>query len=92
MRIIKTRRTPEKRNKVNDKRYNTAQWKRTRKLVLERDGHLCQDCLKNGNVTPGNVADHINPVTRGGDFWHLGNIQTLCTKHHQIKSQSEVRR
>ena len=95
MNINKKRRTPEKRNKINDKRYNQSAWKGSngvRQAALKRDGYLCQECKRNGNVTPGNVADHIEPVTRGGSFYDLDNIQTLCTKHHQIKSQSEVRR
>ena len=96
MNITKKRRTPEKRNRINDPRYHKktpeGNWKVTRKQVLDRDDHLCQECKRNGNYTPGNVADHIKPVTRGGSFWDIDNIQTLCTKHHQIKSQSEVRR
>lgn len=92
------RRTPEKRNRINDPRYNTRKWRATRLRVLTRDGYLCQceDCKKLPVplLAPikGGVADHTIPVTRGGDFWDEQYIQAMNKSCHQRKSQSEVRR
>ena len=93
--IIKhKRRTPERRNKINDPRYNTSQWKNTRKHVLVRDEFLCQcdECKKLPVAKIANVVDHIKSVTRGGEFWMLENLQAMNESCHQRKSQSEVRR
>jgi 5-methylcytosine-specific restriction endonuclease McrA len=93
MNITKARRTPEKRNKVNDKRYNTRRWQRTRKQVLDGANHLCQceDCKKLPIPRIATVADHIKQVTRGGSFWDIPNIQALNESCHQNKSAKERR-
>ncbi|BBA77279.1 phage-related Zn finger domain-containing protein [Bacillus velezensis] len=33
-----------------DKLYNTARWKRVRKVVLIRDGYLCCECRRRGLI------------------------------------------
>lgn len=94
MNINRPRRTPEKRNTINDKRYNTGRWKRTRKIILERDGYLCQceDCKKLPVPLIASVVDHDKPVTKGGSFWDFINLRSMNESCHQRKSQSEVRR
>lgn len=83
-----------KRDTINDKRYNTRRWQRLRKQVLDRDSHLCQcsDCIESARITIATVADHIQPVTKGGSFWDENNIQALSVSCHQRKSAKERRR
>jgi 5-methylcytosine-specific restriction endonuclease McrA len=93
MNINKPRRTPEKRNKVNDKRYNTGRWRRLRAYVLDRAKHLCQcdSCKELPLPSIATVADHIKQVTRGGSFWDIDNLQALNESCHQKKSARERR-
>jgi 5-methylcytosine-specific restriction endonuclease McrA len=62
------------------------QWKLIRKQVLSRDGHSCTHC----GASEGKMeVDHIIPRHRGGDDT-LGNLQTLCTRCHQIKTKKDA--
>ena len=49
-------------------------WARIRKLVLERDSYLCQDC----GSGPPNEVHHLN----GRDDNRLGSLLTLCPPCH----------
>ncbi len=51
---------------------------------------LCVDCLPSGRVTAGTVVDHKVPLSEGGRDDH-SNLQTLCTSHHDAKSERERR-
>jgi 5-methylcytosine-specific restriction protein A len=52
--------------------YDSAAWKRTRKIVFARDGHVCAHCGREGNI-----VDHINGVLNGNPFDPDG-CQVLC--------------
>lgn len=69
-------------------------WERERKVVLARDGGLCQPCLRRGHTTPGcNTVDHIVPKARGGTD-DRRNLQCICSgpsSCHQKKTQAESR-
>lgn len=93
MNINKTRRTPSKRDTLNDKRYNTRRWQRTRGYILDQANHLCQcsDCKELPVPHIATVADHIKQVTRGGSFWDISNLQALNVSCHQKKSAREKR-
>jgi 5-methylcytosine-specific restriction protein A len=69
--------------------YNGSKWRKVRQLALERDDHLCQNCLDNGRVVEGNTVDHKVPVNNGGAPYALANLQTLCERCHAKKSQAE---
>jgi 5-methylcytosine-specific restriction endonuclease McrA len=58
--------------------YKTAAWRKTRELVLERDGHLCQNC---GRTAPLSVH-HVIPAERAADPLDPGNLITLCRRCH----------
>ena len=58
-------------------RYNTAQWKRTRKAVLERDGYRCRIMGRKCEVTAG-AADHIVPIEAGGPIYDMDNLRASC--------------
>lgn len=64
-----------RRSKTNDASSfrGTARWKRTRLIVLRRDGYICHWC---GGY--GNEADHVQPVSQGGAKWDLGNLVAAC--------------
>lgn len=75
-----------------------SRWDRLRKAVLRRDSYLCQECLRNGRLTPlcvepyDHAVDHITPKSKGGGD-EMDNLQALCTECHNRKTdQDEGRR
>lgn len=89
MKINRIPRKIPKRNLEHDTRYDSRRWRSLRKQALARDNYLCQECLKNGKLTAGNIGDHIHNVKQGGAFWELTNIQTMCASCHAKKSATE---
>lgn len=71
------------------KEYNTRRWQRERKVYLN-EHPLCVQCEQIGLVTMATVLDHIRPVRDGVDFWDRTNWQGLCTKHHRMKTNTEI--
>lgn len=66
-------------------------WQKLRERILERDGHLCQVCLKAGRVKIGTEVDHkINKAQGGAD--DPSNLQAICHDCHEAKTQQESRR
>lgn len=59
-------------------------WNATRKLVLDRDGWVCQSC---GKLLEGSDAtvDHIVPVIAGGSDEH-DNLVAMCRLCNGTKS------
>ena len=65
-------------------------WDRTRMACLRRDGYKCRWILPGGvrcNASA-RIADHIQPVAEGGS-WLLGNLQSLCDPHNEIKTAED---
>ncbi len=62
-------------------------WGRLRKQVLLRDHYTCQAC---GLVSEELEVDHVIPRAQGGGD-SLENLQALCLRCHQIKTQHESR-
>ena len=68
-------------------------WQQVRKRALERDNHLCQDCLeKDDRVVPATEVDHVTPF--GGNKksplrLDLKNLRSLCEHHHAQKTSRE---
>jgi 5-methylcytosine-specific restriction protein A len=58
-----------------------ADWRKTRALALERDGHRCTHC---GSTERLNV-DHIVARAKGGTD-DLTNLRTLCHRCHASKT------
>lgn len=76
-----------KRNNSFTHMYGTA-WKKIRAHHL-RQQPLCVTCQAEGKLTPANVVDHIQD--HKGDFalfYTPGNLQSLCKRHHDIKTAS----
>lgn len=63
--------------------YNQPEWRRNRKLALQRDNHTCQQCGK-----PGNQVDHIKRYTQGGTH-QLENLRTLCHPCHAHRTAQD---
>lgn len=70
------------------KKYKTKRWTNLRRKVLQRDKY-CQEHLNKGEYIVPTVADHIKPVSQGGDFWDEDNLQGLCKSCHNKKSAKE---
>ncbi len=73
---------------------NTAEWRRVRAEVNERDAHLCRLCLASGvRSDVGLSAHHIIPLVETLDYaadpeW----IITLCHDHHERADHGEYSR
>lgn len=85
--------TGQPRRKIRDRQRKTATqrgynsvWSRYSRGRLERFPE-CEEC-----GDPGDVTDHIKPVTGPDDplFWDEQNHQTLCYSCHGQKTAAEV--
>jgi hypothetical protein len=65
------------------KAYGAEFW-RIRKFVKQRDGHVCQLCLREhpGRVFRENVGLQIHHIDYDKKNNSLNNLITLCNKHH----------
>lgn len=63
-------------------------WQKLAEWVRQRDGHLCQECLRNGRVTAGRPVDHIVAKAKGGTD-DPSNLETLCHECHSRKTVVE---
>lgn len=73
------------------KRGYGSKWDKKRQQILERDGGLCQVCLKRGVVTAAKQVDHIVPKAEGGTDQDE-NLQAICVPCHRVKTLEEARR
>lgn len=64
------------------------QWDILRARILERDRHLCQECLRNGRAVVAKTVDHIKPKAQGGTDAD-SNLQSLCWPCHHAKTARE---
>lgn len=79
---------PEDNRSAGSRGYGTA-WNKARKRYLETHP-LCVECLKAGRYVKATDVDHIKPH-RGDNvlFWDQSNWQSLCHRHHSIKTRNE---
>lgn len=72
--------------------YKTPGWKKTREYIFKKQGGVCQDCLRNGELTPGQEVHHIEfltPYNMNDNDVTLGenNLVLLCKEcHHKRHS------
>lgn len=66
--------------------YQSAVWRcvRARHLRDHPNGVVCG--------APAKIVDHIRPRSEGGADLDPANLQSLCRKHHQAKTQAESKR
>ena len=67
--------------------YRTKQWKLTRLRVLRRDGYACVLCGRRAGLE----VDHKNPIAKGGDWFDVQNLRTVCRNCHIALSSEEAR-
>lgn len=62
-------------------RGGTRAWGRIRRIILDRDGYLCQVPKPDGNPchAAATTVDHIVPRVRGGDD-DLANLRAACVR------------
>lgn len=65
-----------------------AAWRKVRTIALERDAHLCQQCLKQGRYVAATTVDHIIAKAHGGSD-ELSNLKSLCNVCHKAKTARE---
>lgn len=56
---------------------------------LFRREPLCRACAAKGRTTIATIADHIQPLAKGGAAHDLSNMQPLCPACHQDKSNAD---
>ena len=75
-----------KRNKERKAFYQSAAWEKCRRLALERDSYLCQDCLKQNILTPADMVHHIRELKDCPQLsLTLSNLVSLCNACHNKK-------
>jgi 5-methylcytosine-specific restriction protein A len=69
----------------------SAAWKRIREVVIRRDLNICQSCKVAIHITkkPPEI-DHIQPVSEGGSYTDIDNLQCLCSRCHKKKTAKEI--
>ena len=79
---------PEEIRSAGSRGYNRA-WQKASKQFLAAHP-LCTMCMKEGRYTKATVVDHIIPH-RGDEelFWDRSNWQSLCKRHHDLKTGNE---
>jgi len=74
-----TRYNKYERDPESNRRYGRA-WKRVRELYIAAHP-LCEECLKQGRITPAEEVHHILPLSRGGTN-DTANLMALCKPCH----------
>lgn len=69
--------------RINDDTfYHTQAWKKLRALKISKDP-LCELCLNDGRITPGEIVHHIVEVAEDmSQALVLENLQTVCRSCH----------
>ena len=67
------------RDPASNKRYGRA-WKRIRDRFIKAHP-LCEECQKQGKLTPAEEVHHILPLSQGGTHAE-DNLMSLCTPCH----------
>ena len=68
--------------------YRGKRWQRVRRAVFDRDGWRCTACGAAGRLE----CDHIRPVAKGGDWYAMDNLRTLCRSCHIQATRAAHRR
>jgi 5-methylcytosine-specific restriction endonuclease McrA len=71
--------------------YASKRWRSLRNYYISMNP-LCEECERNGFITPGQDVDHIKPMRLGGAMTSLDNLQTLCKSCHNRKTARESRK
>lgn len=64
--------------------YQDPRWPKLKAQVLHRDGYKCVRCGSRNDLQ----ADHVVPLSVGGEPFGLDNLQTLCGTCNRTKGVS----
>ena len=78
-RIIDKQYNKYKRDPATSKRYD-KHWRKIRNRYIAKHP-LCEQCLKDGRMTPAKEVHHIKPLSKGGTY-DEENLMALCTRCH----------
>lgn len=68
--------------------YKKAAHRKWRRLVMQRDNWLCQECLRQNRLTPATEAHHKKPLEEYPELaLELDNGQGLCWDCHELTKQ-----
>jgi len=67
---------------------STRRWRKLRAAKLRHD----PICEADGCRRPAVEADHMQPLSQGGDRWDRANLASLCREHHIAKSVIDAQR
>lgn len=68
--------------------YQSTAWRKLRAVKLAREP-MCEECARQGRVTPAQMVDHIIPINKGGAPLDVDNLQSLCNACHARKSAKD---
>ncbi|MDX6307021.1 MAG: 5-methylcytosine-specific restriction enzyme [Nocardioidaceae bacterium] len=68
---------------------STAEWKRVRPKILQRDGHLCQIRTPGICTHDATTVDHVTATSAGGAPYEPSNLQSACTPCNRHKATAE---
>lgn len=74
--------------RIGKRIYASAEWRAVRLVVFKRDGHACFQCGRRSGLE----CDHIEPIRKGGDWFALSNLRTVCRGCHIKLTASSLRR
>ena len=73
------------------KEFYSVSWNVYRLKVFERDNYICKMCELKVSDPSNLIADHITPISIGGDNWDMNNLQTLCVDCNKIKTAQDMK-
>lgn len=91
------RRKGEGMSKETTNFYRTKVWKRCKEAYLTKVNYLCEQCMKEGLITPAEAVHHIKPITKESMndpniTLNHNNLMAVCRKHHDMFHHKKYRR
>jgi 5-methylcytosine-specific restriction endonuclease McrA len=73
--------------------YKKSVHQKWRRLVMQRDNWLCQECLRHGRITPATEAHHKIPLEERPDLGlNVDNGEALCWDCHEVTKVREKKK
>ena len=77
--------------------YSSPAWKKTREAYRASVGNLCERCYAAGQIVPGEIVHHRNPLTpeniNDPDIaLGFGNLELLCRECHEAMHEDPGKR
>lgn len=84
-----TARYDKKRGSPSKRGYDNT-WVKVRRAYLMQHP-LCEQCEKEGRVTPAREVHHKKAIVEGGDRFDHGNLMAVCRACHQQITEAQLR-